>query len=291
MRAALALAFAAALVGCGDDDGGGGGGGGGAPPAARPAPKPDSKNKLQPRMHVEDLVACATPEKASGPACEPLETGSGAPPASGRKKMLADCAPGLYCMMVGQKYSCEKCSERDAIRHDFSDRDFVTDQARDPFYNFVIAPIGVGDTSDKPKAEQHQMCRRTEQFVASNYSYQDLKLVGIVSERTMRKVMMLDSGGKGYIIKRGDCVGKEKAVVKDIGAGYITFVVEEDPDTKRPPQETSVQLHPDKDLPQTPAPEIAPDSSAPIVAPPTTGPRTGLGASSTPPQAPPAHAK
>jgi len=290
MRAALAFALAAALVGCGDDDGGGGGGGGGAPPPRPAAAKQDKGGKLQPRMHVEDLVMCAPPEKPTGPACEPLELGSGAPPpASGRQKMLADCAPGLYCMMVGHAYSCEKCPERDAIRHDFSDRDFVIDQARDPFYNFVIAPIGVGDTSNKPKPEPHQTCRRPDQFVAPNYSYQDLKLVGIVSERTMRKVMMLDSGGLGYIIKRGDCVGKEKAVVKDIGAGYITFVVEEDPDTKRPPQETSVQLHPDKELNQTPAPEIAPDTSAPIVAPPVAGPRSGLGASSTPPQAPPPH--
>jgi Tfp pilus assembly protein PilP len=284
MRAALAFAVAAALVGCGDDDGGGGGAGGGGARPPPPAAKPDSKNKLTGRQHIEDMVACTPPEKSTGPACEPLEAvGSGAPAAH---KVLADCAPGLYCMAVGHAFSCEKCPERDAIRHEFSDRDFVTDQARDPFYNFVIAPIGVGDNTSKPKPEPHQSCRRSDQFVASNYSYQDLKPVGIVSQRTMRKAMMLDTAGVGHIIKRGDCVGKEKAVVKDIGAGYITFVVEEDPDSKRPSQETSMQLHPNTQATDTPPPEIAPDTSAPVVAPPV-GPRTGLGQSNTPPQAPP----
>src|SRR5262245_21955456 len=114
MRAVLAFALAAAIVGCGDDDGGGGGGGGGAPAARPPPAKADSKNKLVPRQHVEDLVQCTPPEKSSGPVCEPLDAGSGAPPAA-HKKMLADCAPGLYCMAVGKAFTCEKCPEREAI--------------------------------------------------------------------------------------------------------------------------------------------------------------------------------
>jgi hypothetical protein len=71
----------------------------------------------------------------------------------------------------------------------------------------------------------------------------------------------------GYIIKRGDCVGKEKAVVKDIGLGYITFAVE--------PDEFSVQLNPkqlmvsDPELP-TPAPRT---TIAPVVPPPAMLPR------------------
>ena len=34
---------------------------------------------------------------------------------------------------------------------------------------------------------------------------------------TQRKVLMMDRGNLGHIVRRGDCVGKEKAVVKDIG--------------------------------------------------------------------------
>ena len=80
---------------------------------------------------------------------------------------------------------------------------------------------------------------------------------------------MMDSGNLGHIIKRGDCVGKEKAVVKDIGTGYVTFVVEEDPDTKRPAQETSIQLHPGG-IDVEPPPQSAPTlpSTAPSEPPP-----------------------
>jgi len=291
MRANLAFVLAA-LVACGgDDDAGGGAAGAARPAAAAAAAKADSKSKLVPRVHVEDIVPCPIPDKPTGPVCEPLEhVGSAAPKAS--KHAFADCEPGRYCIAVGAAYSCEKCVERDTIRHEFADRDFVADQSRDPFFNFVIMPIGVGDNSAKSKPEPHQSCKRRDQFVATNYSYQDLKLVGIVSERAQRKVLMLDTAGLGHIIKRGDCVGKEKAVVKDISAGYITFVAEEDADSKRPPQELSVQLHPNTTPVDSTGPDIAPDTTAPIVAPPSrpgTGPATGLGASSTPPQAPPPH--
>lgn len=294
MRATLAFVLIATFAACGDDDAGGGAAARANAPAAAQKPV-NAKNKLVPRVHVEDIVACPVPDKPTGPACEPLEqVGSAAPKAH---RTLADCEPGRYCVAVGAGYNCEKCPERDAIRHDFMDRDFVADQSRDPFFNFVIMPIGVGDNSSKAKPEPHQSCKRRDQFVANNYSYQDLKLVGIVSERAQRKVLMLDTAGLGYIIKRGDCVGKEKAVVKDIGAGYITFAVEEDSDSKRPSQELSVQLHPSSAV-ESPGPDVAPDTTAPIVAPPRantgpvtapTGPATGLGASVTPPQPPPSH--
>jgi hypothetical protein len=109
-------------------------------------------------------------------------------------------------------------------------------------------------------------------MVATSYSYADLKLVGIVALGTQRKVLMM-GGPLGYIIKRGDCVGKEKAVVKDIGTSYITFQI--DPDvssvTQRAPQEYSVQLNPKQltvnEPSELPAP-AARTTIAPVVAPP-----------------------
>ena len=81
-------------------------------------------------------------------------------------------------------------------------------------------------------------CPREDQLIATGYSYTDLKLVGIVAQGTQRKVLMM-GGPLGYIIKRGDCVGKEKAYVKDVGTGYITFVL--DPDTSEPLPRTGRQ--------------------------------------------------
>jgi hypothetical protein len=228
-----------------------GGGPGGRGPAAKNAPK-----QLQPRVHVEERVTCPAIEKATGPKCDV------ATPA---------CEPGLYCLPVKTGGSfCEPCPERDSIRHEFKDRDFVADQVRDPFQSFIIIPKGLEAT---PEKKVEGPCNRREQFIAGNYSYLGLRLVGIVAQGTQRKVLMMDPGNLGHIIRRGDCVGKEKAVVKDIGPGFVTFVVHPDPEDKTPnrvPEERSIQLHP-KGLQVTPeSPQDNPaQPTAPIVAPPT----------------------
>lgn len=257
------------LTGCGGDDEGGGQQVANQPaqPAAQAKPA-DAKNKLTPRAHVEDKVLCPVADQPTGPACEP-PNGPTAPGAS--SKTVADCDPGLYCLQTGAGYTCEPCPERDSIRHEFGDRDFVAEHARDPFQSYVILQAGVGQRSSSAvKPEPHQSCKRREQFVAVNYSYQDLRLVGIVAQDTQRKVLMMDTANLGHIVRRGDCVGKEKAVVKDIGTGYVTFVVEEDADLKRPAQELSVQLHPvnlDTEAGPQSQPSSTTSTTTPIVTP------------------------
>ncbi|MEO6776826.1 MAG: pilus assembly protein PilP [Kofleriaceae bacterium] len=257
----------ALLAACGDDDAGAPPPRPAAPPAAAAKAK-GAKGQLAPREHIEDKIACPVPDAPTGhPACTPLDGPAGA----GSGKMLPECDPGTYCTQVANTWTCEPCAERESIRHEFKDRDFVEDQARDPFQSFVVPQLGLGNGSNTAKPEPHQSCKRADQFVASNYSYQDLRLVGIVAQATQRKVLMMDPGGVGRVIKRGDCVGKEKAVVKDIGTGYITFVVEEDPDTKRPATETSIQLHPggvEFEVTSQPTPTSTP--MAPVVSPSNT---------------------
>jgi hypothetical protein len=81
----------------------------------------------------------------------------------------------------------------------------------------------------------------------------------------------MDSGNLGHIIRKGDCVGREKALVKDIGAGFITFQVE--PDNVNPQasavEEHSVQLYPNQ-LPLASQPRVPDDpnkSQTPVVGP------------------------
>ncbi|NVB85498.1 MAG: hypothetical protein HOV81_44450 [Kofleriaceae bacterium] len=246
------------------------------PAAAQPgraaAAKPGAKNAktgtLTPRVHVEDKVSCPVPEKASGPSCN---------------KDAPSCDPGLFCLEVtANKWTCEPCPERDSIRHEFKDRDFVAEQSRDPFQSFVIVQKGLEEPVEQKR--EPGPCTRQDQFVATNYSYLDLRLVGIVAKGTQRKALMMDRGNVGQIIKRGDCVGKEKAVVKDIGTGFITFVVAYDADGATPnrqPQERTVQLNPkglvlgpqpDLDSQQPSAPIVAPGSAAAPAAPPVIAP-------------------
>ena len=238
-----------ALVACGDDDD--------APPkpatpaAAAAAAAAVDKGKLQPRRHVEEQIRCPIPEKPDGPECQ---------------KDNPTCETGKYCLQFNDKFFCEPCAERDSIRHEFHDRDFAPQQARDPFESFVVVVPG----RDQPKdiaIVPTPKCTRENQFVATNYSYVDLKLVGIVAKGTERKVLMTDSTQLGHIIKRGDCVGKEKAVVKDIGTGYVTFQLEADVANKRPAEEHSVQLHPTQlnvEPASDPAPAPAPSVPAPV---------------------------
>jgi Tfp pilus assembly protein PilP len=168
--------------------------------------------------------------------------------------------------------------EKKGIRHQFKDRDFVVEQNnRDPFQSFVLNQ-GITNPSDAglPRVVTPK-CQRPEQLVATNYSYTDLRLVGIVAQGTQRKVLMMDAGNLGHIIKRGDCVGREKAVVKDIGTGYVTFQVEPDETASgqaRTGEERSIQLYPNQ-MPITSQPTLDNEAAkglTPDVAPPTQAP-------------------
>lgn len=259
MRAS-ALMMMLALAACGDD------GGGANPPPANAQPKPNNapgagagsnKNVLPEKLHVEDRIACALPEKPTDPQ-------------NGKCDLKApSCAEHLYCLdFGGQGAFCEPCPERDGIRHVFRDRDFAGEQNRDPFEaGGTIGPRPAGQAV--PPTEK---CRRDDQMVATSYSYLDLKLVTIVAQGTQRKVLMM-GGPLGYIIKRGDCVGKEKAVVSDIGTGYITFQTDSDANGNgRPPTEYSVQLNPKQLAANDPSADLMPQAQrttiAPVVAPP-----------------------
>jgi hypothetical protein len=278
--AAAVLALVAA--GCGDDDDG-------ARPAAQPvrptaaatpgavAGGPGSKNQLIEKPHIEDRVTCPSPDQPSDPRdgqCDPK---------------APSCGEHLYCLPLAQGHYCEPCPERDGIRHAFKERDFDDEHNRDPFQP-PFQPLGL---SQAPSSGLTRKCPRVDQLVAPTSSYVDLKLVGIVAQGTQRKVLMMEarpdlaSRTLGWIIKRGDCVGKEKAVVKDIGTGYVTFQLDLDTSggTPRALEEYSVQLNP-KQLTMT-EPELPSPAPRAASTPGRVAPSRSLPAgSSQPPGAP-----
>jgi hypothetical protein len=262
LAAALIPAMAA---GCGDDEGQQQQANAPATPRPGAAANPNAPKapQLPEKMHVEDRVACPIPDRPSDPKnkCD-LKAPS--------------CGDHLYCLPLAQGSFCEPCPERDAIRHVFKERDFAGEQNRDPFQSFLLPQLTIGKRTDVIAIDPTRKCPREDQMIATSYSYSDLKLVGIVAQGTQRKVLMM-GGPLGYIIKRGDCVGKEKAFVKDIGTGYITFVLDADASATRAPEEYSVQLNPkqlainDPELPQA-APRT---TITPVVAPPPMLPSRG----------------
>jgi Tfp pilus assembly protein PilP len=259
----LAAAAVTAATGCGDDEESNP-----PPQAAKPAVAAAAANanktQLPEKVHVEDRVGCPIPDRPTDPR-------------DGKCDLKApSCGDHTYCLPLAQGSYCEPCPERDGIRHSFKERDFAVEQNRDPFQSFLLASTGVIGRKDPVPLDPTKKCLREDQMVAGGYSYSDLKLVGIVAQGTQRKVLMM-GGPLGYIIKRGDCVGKEKAVVKDIGTGYITFQIEPDQlgTTVRSPDEYSVQLNP-KQLtvsePELPQPAQR-TSITPVVPPPVTLPQ------------------
>jgi hypothetical protein len=202
----------------------------------------------------------------------PPPTG-GARPAAKAKPRAGGKAPKALVPKLKVEDRVTDPAEKLSIRHQFRDRDFAVEQSnRDPFQSFVLGQRGLvpTDGSLMPR-DITKRCLREDQFVATNYSYTDLRLVGIVAERAQRKVLMMDAGNLGHIIKKGDCVGREKALVKDIGAGFITFQVQpEDTSTgqQRNIEEHSVQLYPNQIPVQSqPTPDV-PRTQTPVVAPP-----------------------
>jgi len=263
MRAWVVALAALTAAGCGDDEEAN-------PPAqaAKPAQAAaaasGSKTLLAEKVHIEDRVACPIPDRPTDPRngkCDPK---------------APSCSDHTYCLQLAQGSYCEPCPERDGIRHSFKERDFAVEQNRDPFQSFLLPQLSISRANDAVPLDPTKKCLREDQMVAGSYSYSDLKLVGIVAQGTQRKVLMM-GGPLGYIIKRGDCVGKEKAVVKDIGTGYITFQVEPDQltATTRSPEEYSVQLNPKQLMINEPElPQLAPRTSiTPVVPPPATLPQ------------------
>ncbi len=298
MRAAIAILMLAA---CGGDDSGNAQPqatpAGGTPAATAAGAGSGSGAPLIPMLHVEERVVCNVPQRVQDipPAEDRCDVTNPNPCKEPRKP---------YCLTVPVANNiayCMACNERDNIRHAFKDRDFVPDpsQNRDPFQSFILVPVGTG-SADKPviDATTQPQCTQYNSF-AGSVSYQDLKLEGLVTQGTQRKALMTGGAHNSYILKRNDCVGREKALIKEVGDGFITFVTV--PDATAPanakPTEYSVQLHtsialnsieaPPSDqppLPQTnvpsptkiqgPTPTPAPTPKAPIKIVPIPTPKT-----------------
>ena len=249
----LLLATILVLAACGDE--GGGGGGNAKPPTAggagaKPAAKKGTGKELKPMLRIENRVSCPTPSDAK--KCDPK---------------APTCGAGQYCLAAAKEFYCGVCPERDAIRHVFKPRDFQGPDLRDPFQSFVISQGVLGPTtSEGSKIETTPKCTRKDQFQATSINYQQLKLVGIVAQGTQRKVLVM-GGNLGYILKKGDCVGKEQAVVKDVGATFVTFQVQAVGKTDA--MEYSMQLYPTAVQVTSPDAGDPGASSVPSIAPPS----------------------
>jgi type IV pilus assembly protein PilP len=136
---------------------------------------------------------------------------------------------------------------------DFAENDFVeSDRNRDPFrsYASIFAP------TDK------RVVTNQRAVVLSQYSLDELKLVAIVTGGDYPRAMVIDPHGKGWVIKRGDFVGRPDVVhtggangadyqlnwrVEKVRDGDIVFTREDPAQPGVAPASRVIALHPEAD--------------------------------------------
>jgi type IV pilus assembly protein PilP len=90
-----------------------------------------------------------------------------------------------------------------AAQAEYSENDFVeNDRNRDPFRSYARSFV---DTGRKPTLNQRAV-------VLPQYSVDELKLVAIVTGGDYPRAMLVDPAGKGWVVKRGDFLGRPDVV-------------------------------------------------------------------------------
>ncbi len=137
-------------------------------------------------------------------------------------------------------------------RVEFAENDFVeSDRNRDPFRSY--AQIFVPEATKR-------LTQNQKSVVLPQYSLDELKLVAIVTGGEYPRAMVLDPGNKGWVIKRGDWVGRPEIVhtggangtdyqlhwrVDRVRDGDIVFSREDPAQPGIPPASRVVTLHPE----------------------------------------------
>ncbi len=98
---------------------------------------------------------------------------------------------------------------------DFQETEFSeNERSRDPFRSYV------SKFADEAKARVHSQ----REVVLGQYAIDELKLIGIVTRAEPAKAMLVDPTGKGFVIQRGQFVGRPD-VVQAAGQSGTTYEI------------------------------------------------------------------
>lgn len=136
-------------------------------------------------------------------------------------------------------------------RMEFAENDFAeSDRNRDPFRTFasVLGP------------EVKKVAHSQLEVILPQFSLDELKLVAIVTGGDYPRAMVVDPAGKGWVIKRGDWIGRPEVVhiggangadyelrwrVEKVRDGDIVFKREDPAQPGVPPASRVIALRPD----------------------------------------------
>jgi len=188
---------------------------------------------------VSVLAACV--------ACGGNSTTTAPPPSASQRAAQAAAKDGGAPLTPAMKQS------------DYAENEFTeSDRARDPFRNFANS-----FTQEKTKKG-----RGIEvPVVLSQYSIDELKLVGIATGGDYPRAMLVDPTTKGWVVKKGDYIGRPEVVhvggangadyqlnwrVDRVRDGDIVLLREDPAQPSVPPATRVIPLHPEAEKEQTP---------------------------------------
>lgn len=141
-------------------------------------------------------------------------------------------------------------------RVEFAENDFAEgDRNRDPFRTYIA--LAAPDTKKVTRAQR--------EVILPDYSLDELKLVAIVTGGDYPRAMVVDPGGKGWVIKRGDWIGRPEVVhiggangtdyqinwrVDKVRDGDIVFTREDPAQPGIPPVSRVIALRPEGESPR-----------------------------------------
>jgi len=165
----------------------------------------------------------------------------------------ADAAPGASGARVPAASASAKAALPPPPKVEVQENEFTeNERSRDPFRSF--ANTFAQDT----KARVHSQ----REVILSQYALDELKLIGIVTRAEPAKAMLVDPTGKGFVIQRGQFVGRADVVQASGASGAVyeinwrvdrirpgdVVLVREDPSNPDVPSATRViLLRPEED--------------------------------------------
>lgn len=133
-------------------------------------------------------------------------------------------------------------------RKKLTDMDFVSDASgdanRDPFRSWILSNSLV-DESEGTSDNIEDLCTsKNVSWRAASYSVRDLELSAII-KRGRSNALFVDKSKKDiFILRKGDCVGQEKAVVEEIGVKYVRLSMTPEAAPGAEPIKKDIALHP-----------------------------------------------
>ncbi len=138
------------------------------------------------------LAGCGDDKSAATPAASAKGVAPAAPKAGA--KAGAKVAPSASSAAV----EVAPAPKFDIVEAEFTE----SERSRDPFRSFAAAF----------KDENKGAAKSQREVVLSQFAIDELKLIGIVTRAEPARAMLVDPGGMGHVVQRGQFVGKADIV-------------------------------------------------------------------------------